>query len=231
MKTGVWFGLLLLIVILIIFPGCTEKTENVMAEEEGMIMLPEPQKDGRVSLEAAISGRRSVRDYSDEALTLAQVGQLCWAAQGITHENNLRSAPSAGALYPLKVYIVAGNVDGLAMGVYVYKPDSHSLAKVRDGDLRGDLSEVALDQPWVRQAAIDIVITGDYDVVGVKYGERGVRYTHLEAGHAAQNICLQCVVLKLGTVTIGAFDDDGVRKVLGFPEEETPLYILPVGNL
>lgn len=231
MKTFRWIVVLFLVAIAAVLPGCNENQVTVMAGEEGKIMLPEPQKDSDTSIEEALFARRSVREYSEEPMTLAQVSQLCWAAQGITGEYGFRTAPSAGGLYPLKVYVVAGNVDGLAAGVYVYDPASHSLAKILDGDLRRDLMEVTLDQAWVGQAALDIVITGDYDVVGVKYGERGVRYTHLEAGHAAQNICLQCVGLKLGTVTIGAFDDAGIQKTLGIPENETPLYVMPVGNL
>jgi SagB-type dehydrogenase family enzyme len=162
---------------------------------------------------------------------LAELSQILWAAQGITDPSGFRTAPSAGALYPLEVYIVVGNVAGVPAGIYKYRPDSHSMAKVGDGDQRQALAQVALSQECIQQGAIDIVITAVYERVTGKYGDRGVRYVHLEAGHAAQNICLQVVALKLGTVTVGAFDDADVKTVLGAATDEEPLYILPVGRI
>lgn len=194
------------------------------------VQLPEPRLKSKVSLEEALLKRRSIREYANLPLTLEDVSQLLWAAQGITTEWGGRTAPSAGALYPLEVYLAVGNIENLAAGVYKYKPERHELVKVRDDDVRGELAEAALGQNWVREAAIDIVIAAVYERTTKKYGDRGVKYTHMEAGHAAQNIYLQAAALDLGTVTIGAFYDDRVKDILGMPKNESPLYVIPVGR-
>ncbi|MBO3832083.1 MAG: SagB/ThcOx family dehydrogenase [Candidatus Brockarchaeota archaeon] len=151
-------------------------------------------------------------------------------AQGITDLQVLRTAPSAGALYPLEIYLVVGSVEGLAPGVYKYLPNGHEIIRILDGDKRVPLADAALDQAWVRNAAVNIVITAVYGRTTGKYGERWIRYVHFEAGHAAQNICLQAVALNLGLVTVGAFYDEQVKTVLSLPVEEQPLYIIPVGR-
>lgn len=163
-------------------------------------------------------------------LTLAEVSQLLWAAQGITGPGGKRTAPSAGALYPLELYIVSGKVDGLPSGIYRYAPERHSLQGIAQGDRRRELCDAALGQSSIRTAAAVIVLSGVYDRTTVKYGERGIRYVHMEAGHAAQNIYLQAVPLGLGTVVIGAFRDEEVRKVMKMAERERPLYIMPTGK-
>ena len=179
--------------------------------EEIRISLSEPRYDSDVSIEEALLNRRSVRQFSSEPLTLEEVSQLVWAAQGITDPRGLRTAPSAGALYPLELYVVVGNIEDLTEGVYRYSPQEHELEKVLDGDLRADLSEAAMGQASVRGAAVDIVITAVYERTTVQYGDRGIRYVHLEAGHAAQNLCLQATAMDLGIVTAGAFSDDQVK--------------------
>ncbi|MEM3957269.1 MAG: SagB/ThcOx family dehydrogenase [Thermoproteota archaeon] len=194
------------------------------------LRLPEPRYESEVSVEEALLKRRSVREYARSSLTLQEVSQLLWAAQGVTDPQGLRTAPSAGALYPLEVYLIVGEVESLAPGVYKYVPDGHEIIRVLDGDKRVSLAEAALGQAWVRNAAIDIVIASVYERTTRKYGERGIRYVHLEAGHAAQNICLQAVALNLGVVTVGAFYDDQVKTVLSLPGGEQPLYIIPVGR-
>ncbi len=161
---------------------------------------------------------------------MQEVSQLLWAAQGIIGPSGERAAPSAGALYPLEVYVVIGSVENVARGVYKYKPHRHELIKVLEGEHRKALAKIALDEPSVAQGAIDIVITAIYDRTTSEYGNRGIRYVHMEAGHAAQNIYLQAVALNLGTVVIGAFYDYQVKKVLNLPENEEPLYIMPVGK-
>jgi len=153
-----------------------------------------------------------------------------WAAQGITDPRGLRTAPSAGALYPLEVYVVAGDVVDLSAGVYKYDPHNHELLKVLADDIRAELARAALNQAWVKEAAINIVFTAVYERTTVKYGERGVRYVHIEAGHAAQNLCLQATAMDLGIVTVGAFHDEQVKEVLNLPDDEQPLYIIPVGK-
>jgi SagB-type dehydrogenase family enzyme len=222
---------LALTVLMIVFPGCGDsKATSVVVEDTTKIVLPVPSHDSDTSIEEALWGRRSTRNFSGEAITLEQLGQLLWAGQGITDPSGKRTAPSAGALYPLKLYVIIGNVEGVTAGTFVYDPATHTLKRIADTDQRQALSQAALGQTSVKQGAIDIVITGVYEIITSKYGERGVRFTHLEAGHAAENICLQAVGLKLGTVTVGAFDDASVQKVLGLSEDEVPLYIIPAGN-
>ncbi|MGB2841855.1 MAG: SagB/ThcOx family dehydrogenase [Halobacteriota archaeon] len=194
------------------------------------IKLLEPSYTSNVSVEDALSKRRSIRDYSGESLTIEEVSQLLWAAQGITSPGGGRTAPSAGALYPLELYLVAGDVEGIDKGVYRYRPEEHDLEKVKDGDVRAELADAALGQECVKDAAIDIVFTAVYARTTWKYGERGIRYVHIEVGHTAQNVYLQAVSLDLGTVVIGAFIDSEVKKIVSAGEQEEPLYIMPVGR-
>ena len=231
MKTSCFVILLLVVVLL---SGCspatiTPSTETVPSKPAA-IRLPEPKLKSEISVEEAFLKRRSVREYDNVPLTLVEVAQLLWAAQGITSEWGGRTAPSAGALYPLEIYVSVGNVEGLGIGVYKYKPEGHELVKVGDKDVRLELSKAALGQAWVREAAIDIVIAAVYERTTKKYGDRGVRYVHLEAGHAAQNICLQATALNLGIVTVGAFDDDQLKDILSMLDNESPLYLIPVGR-
>ena len=200
------------------------------AEDSARIILPEPRYESKVSVEEALLKRRSVRNYTGEALTLPEVAQLLWAAQGITDPSGKRTAPSAGALYPLQLYVVVGSVEDVATGVYKYEPHQHELVKVLDGEQREALSQAALGQSSVEQSAIDIVITAIYERTTIKYGSRGIRYVHMETGHAAQNVYLQAVAMNLGMVVVGAFYDDQVKEVLNLPENEEPLYIIPVGR-
>jgi SagB-type dehydrogenase family enzyme len=195
------------------------------------LKLSEPKLEGKISLEETLFKRRSARDYTAEALRLDEVSQLLWAAQGITSEWGGRTAPSAGGLYPLTVYLVAGNVENLAAGVYRYDPDGHELVMVKEGDFRAEMAAASLDQSWVKDGAFDIVIAAVYERTTDKYGERGLRYVYMEAGHAAQNICLQATALNLGAVTLGAFGDDQVKETAGMPANENPLYVIPVGRV
>ena len=195
------------------------------------IKLPEPTLDGETSLEQALLSRRSIREYRDQPLVLAEVSQLLWAAQGVTDRSRgFRTAPSAGALYPLELYIVVGNVQGIPEGVYRYEPDAHELSRVGQRDVRDELSRAALEQSWVRQGAVVIVFSAVYERTTVRYGQRGIRYVDMEVGHAAQNVCLQAAALDLGTVVVGAFQDDQVRQIMGMPDAEAPLYLMPVGR-
>ncbi len=220
---------LILISILLVIPAACEKAEVSSTPENVMVTLPAPLVDSDISIEEALLQRRTVRSYSQGALTLAQVGQILWSAQGITSSEGKRTAPSAGALYPIKVYVVIGDVEGLPPGVYLYVPASHSLVKTLDGDSRNALARTS--QSEVKEAPADIVITAVYNEIMKHYGDRSYRYVHMEAGHVSQNIYLQAVSLEMGTVAIGAFDDNIVRKVLGLSPEEEPLYIMPVGKV
>jgi SagB-type dehydrogenase family enzyme len=209
------------------FPGARDPLPE---PSPGSVRLPQPVSDGPISLEKALRDRRSLRRFKNSAISLAQLSQLLWAAQGVSGTGGRRTAPSAGALYPLEVYAVAGMVSGLSVGVYAYDPNRHALRRIAEGDAREDLSSAALGQAPVGSAAAVLVICAVYERTTVKYGERGVRYVHMEAGHAAQNVHLQAAALGLGTVVIGAFDDDGVRKVLRMTDREHPLYLMPVGR-
>ncbi len=216
-------------------PGGESGTMTVSGQEtdqavNNTVSLPEQRLDGEVSLEQSLSERRSTRSYSGESLTLAEVSQLLWAAQGVTDASGHRTAPSAGAIYPLELYLVAGNVENLEPGLYHYLPGKHQLVLVADGDVRTDLASAALSQSSVRNGAVSIVITAVYERTTARYGERGIRYVHIEVGHAAQNICLQAAALGLGLVTVGAFDDEQVSEILDLPADENPLYIIPVGR-
>ncbi len=194
------------------------------------IKLPELKYESNTSVEQVLLKRRSIRTYSDEPLTLVELSQILWAAQGITDaQRGYRTAPSAGALYPLEVYAVVENVEGIAQGVYQYRPHQHELAPVRAGSVNEALTDAALGQSSVKDGAVVIVISAVHERTTVKYGERGIRYVHFEAGHAAQNIYLQAVSLNLGMVVIGAFHEEEVRKILNMPEAEHPLYIIPMG--
>lgn len=199
--------------------------------EDARLSLPEPRYDGDVSVEEALLRRRSVRSYTSGALTLGEVAQLLWAAQGITSPGGERATPSAGATYPLELYAVIGSVEGVAQGVYQYRAHRHELVKVLEGEKRKALAEAALGEPSVAQAAVDIVMTAVHKRTTDRYGSRGIRYVAMEAGHAAQNVYLQAVALNLGTVVVGAFHDNRVKEVLNLPEDEDPLYIMPVGRL
>ncbi len=192
--------------------------------------LPSPNLEGERSLEEVLYERRSVREFSGEPVAVAEVSQLLWAAQGMTAGWGGRTAPSAGATYPLEVYLIAGLVDGLPAGVYRYIPEGHTLVRTRGGDVRPELRVAALDQDWVKEAPVSVVIAAVYERTTAKYGDRGAQYVHMEAGHAAQNICLQATAIDLGAVTVGAFDDDQVSGVVGLSTRESPLYVIPVGR-
>jgi SagB-type dehydrogenase family enzyme len=186
--------------------------------------LPPPRLEGTVSLEATLAARRSVRDYTDKTLMWEEIGQLLWSMQGITRDWGARTAPSAGALYPLETYAVT------AEGLYHYQPAGHQVTATPRLGLRQALWEAGLKQDYIRQAPAVFVIAAAYERTSRKYGERAARYVHLEAGHAAENLLLQAVALGLGGVVIGAFYDNKVQAALDLPKDQEPLYLIPVGH-
>ena len=194
------------------------------------VALPRPSHEGEVSVEQALALRRSVRAFAAEPLPLSAVSQLLWAAQGVTDAAGHRTAPSAGALYPLEVRLVAGAVSGLRSGVYRYDPIRHRLRLESEGDLRTRIAEAALSQDWVAQAPAIVVLAAVVERTARKYGERAPRYVHMEVGHAAQNVYLQATALGLGTTMVGAFRDEELARVLGLPAQVEPLALLPVGK-
>jgi len=202
-----------------------EKQEGTLASLKvgESLNLPSPRLKGDMSLEEAIAKRRSIRSYSPTPLTLEEISQLLWAAQGITEPNRgLRTAPSAGATYPYEVYVVTNE------GVFHYLPKGHKLEKIKEGNIRADLTASAMGQAWVGDAGAVFILSAIYERTA-RYGERAKLYVHLEGGHIAQNIHLQAVALKLGSVPIGAFNPERVKDVTGIPEGEV-VYLIPVGH-
>jgi len=200
-------------------------------ERSEVIKLPEVDSSADFPLQKAIEDRRSVRDFRDTALDLEDVSELAWSLQGITSPSmGGRTAPSAGALYPLEVYVaVSRQVEGLDAGVYRYIPEEHGLFVCSDEKVNQELASAALGQSFIAEAPLVLIISGNYSVTTSKYGKRGIRYVHMEAGHAAQNVYLKVEALDLGTVSVGAFFDDKVKHTLDLPSEQTPLYLMPVG--
>ena len=214
------------------------------SQDSRAVRLPDPQYKGKVSVEEALKQRRSIRSYTSAQISLNDLSQVLWAAQGVTEKvererswwtgskwyGGLRTAPSAGALYPLEVYALAGNVAGLKTGTYKYHPEDHSLHKVTAEDKRPALLEAALRQESIKEGAAVLVVTGVVARTAVKYGERAQRYVYMEAGSVAQNIYLQSESLGLGTVLIGAFRDSAVKEAFKLPADEDPLIIMPIGR-
>ena len=202
---------------------CPAAAEGETAEV-GTLPLPSPAGIGSVSVEEAIGARRSIRSFKDTPISPAQISQLLWSVQGITETTRgLRAAPSAGATYPLEIYLAKAD------GLFRYVPVGHKLKVVGDDDVRAGLSAAAYGQRWVAQAPVSVIIAAVEQRTSRKYGDRARRYVDMEAGCASENLALQAVALGLGTVIVGGFDDAEVSSILGCPAGEAPLMILPVG--
>jgi SagB-type dehydrogenase family enzyme len=232
MIQGIGFGILLLFLLAF---SCNQPAQKIAGQQNGQplvsVPLPTPSLKSNTSIEEALAGRRSIRRYKDEALELKEMAQLLWAAQGITStESGGRTAPSAGALYPLELYVVCGKINTLPAGIYHYNAADHYLKQLVAGDELESLSAAAHHQGAINRSAAVIVIAADYGRTTRKYKEKGIRFVDMEAGHAAQNICLQAISLNIGTVTMGAFKDSLVKQLLTLPENQVPLYLLPVGK-
>jgi SagB-type dehydrogenase family enzyme len=205
----------------------------VYALSEGEIKLPLPQLEGKMSVEEALARRRSRRVFKDYSLTLEQVSQLLWSAQGITEERNgLRTAPSAGALYPLDIYLVVGKdkVEDLKVGVYHYNPLQHSLTIILEEDRRREISQACLDKNQIENAPVSLIITAEFSRTTNKFGKKGINFVYMEAGHVAQNIYLQVESLGLATVSMGGIREKDISQALNLPEQYIPLYVMPVGH-
>lgn len=188
------------------------------------ISLPKPEDQGGMSLHEALAHRRSKRDFIDRTLTREQISQLCWAGQGITSEEGHRTAPSAGAIYGITLYLVDRN------GAYRYQPNSHSLIPEVEGQFLPKLQTAALNQDCVGSASICFVIAINVGRMASKYGSGAERYCLLEAGHVAQNILLEATALHLGAVPVGAINEQQVVTLLNLPKHLKPVYVLPVGH-
>lgn len=223
--------LLLLLLFVLAPPGEGPLAAASTGPLAAALALPAPRIDGTVSLERTLQDRRSVRAFAARPLDLTTVGQLLWAAQGLTHPQGLRTAPSAGATFPLELYLVAGEVDGLTAGLYHYRPDGHELVPVAAGDIRGELAAAALGQSWLESAPVSVVVVAVPERTAQRYGQRATRYVAMEVGAVVQNIQLQGAALDLGSTFIGAFTDATVGRLLGLGRGEEPLAIVPIGHL
>jgi SagB-type dehydrogenase family enzyme len=208
-----------------------EKNNSNM--EENLITLPEPVIDGKMSVEQALHLRRSVRSYADIELTIEQVSQLLWATYGVTkrsHNVLYKTAPSAGATYPLEIYLFVGKVKDIGAGLYRYLPETHSLKLESKGDVRQQLAKACLEQRMIEQAPVTIIFSVVAERISRRYGDRGKdRYICMDIGHAAQNLYLQATAMGLATCAVGAFRDEELHEVISVPAEEQILYLMPVG--
>ena len=206
-----------------------------------VILLPEPVYEGVMSVESAMYSRRSVREYCASALTIEEISQILWAAYGITKPDNsgreflrggMKTAPSAGARYPLEIYLVATNVSGIPPGIYLYRPQGHQLLKLADGNFRDDLADASFSSDVINSAAACLVYSAIYNRTTEKYGEMGQnRYVCMDVGFSAENVYLQTRSLGIGTVMVGGIIDDKVKKVINMSEEETPMCLMPLGKM
>lgn len=196
------------------------------------MQLPQPRLEGTVSVEKAVKRRRTIRSYANLPLEIDTLAQLLWAAGGITEDRGFkRAAPSAGALYPMDIYAVAGSngIASLQAGVYHYQPTGHSLVSIASGDRQIQLARASLGQMWMAGAPISLVLTAEYSRITGKYGDRGVRYAWIEAGHMGQNIFLQAEALGLKAGIVGAFHDQQLARDLALPPARVPLLVMPIG--
>jgi len=246
-KKKLWLSLLILIIVV---TGCngsnyenpavdTPGSENANQAEGAKLTyaLPAPETKGEMSVQEALANRRSERNFKDQELSLEELSQILWAAYGVTSprpddpavRGGLRTAPSAGARYPLEVYAIVGKVVGIDPGVYKYDSAGHQIMMVVEGDMRKELSDAALSQNMVSQAPLTVFYSAITERTTERYGERGHGYVYIELGHSAQNVYLQAEALGLGTCAVGAFSEDALCRVLKVPDNETPLYLMPVG--
>jgi len=229
-------NLLILIIFILVLVGFIylwlnqdelfKKEKNFMSEK--MVNLSEPKKSSAVSLEEAIDSRQSVREYSNKKISLEELSQILWAANGI-NKRGKRTAPSAGALYPIELYVVGG-FGNYESGIYHYLVQEHSLERIKKGEFLAELSEIGLGQKWIKEAPLAIIVSGVIGRTKEKYGARAEQYVALEAGHVGQNIYLQSTALNLGTVSVGAFNEERISEFLGFEEDQKAYYIFPVGH-
>ena len=212
----------------LIFLNFQKSNKEIMDNQSESIQLPKPSYQGNLFVEEAINQRRSIREYQDKSLTLTEVSQLLWAAQGLNVKGG-RVAPSAGALYPMEIYLVVKDVENLSPAVYHYLNKSHSLELYSESQIDSELAEASYSQSWVEKAPVKIIISGIFERTTSKYGERGIQFVYQESGHIAQNVYLQAESLDLGTVVVGGFNQGKIDKLFNFNEWQQVLYIMPVG--
>ncbi|MBM4274941.1 MAG: SagB/ThcOx family dehydrogenase [Deltaproteobacteria bacterium] len=196
-----------------------------------VVKLPSPAYKGAMSVEEALKQRRTVRRFAGKGLDLKQVGQILWGADGVSDPRGYRTAASAGATFPMEIYLVVGErgVSKLAAGVYRYRPEDHALELTSKGDARQAVARASLHQTWMAEAPVMVVIAAEFRRCTARYGQRGIMYTHMEAGHVGTNVFLQAEALGLGAGIVGAFEDKGLAQALKLPGNHEPLLVMPVG--
>jgi SagB-type dehydrogenase family enzyme len=230
--------ILICLALLTAAAGCGEDSgespppeqQEVASSSGALINLPEPRRQGDISVEEALDRRESLRSYGETTLSLSEIGQLLWSAAGLGMDavsGATRTSPSAGGIYPIELYLVNGETEGLEAGIYLYDAPSHSLASVSSGDVREKLADAALSQGFISQAPVSIVMVADYGRSTGRYGDRGERYAHMDAACASENVALQAEAMGLGTVVVGAFSDDAVAGIIN--TDGIPLIIMPIG--
>ena len=243
MKTKNSFTTVLFLMIVLTACGQGNNQSNkeefvAVGVEDTAIYLPAPQLDGAVSVEKALQSRRSHRNFQDTEISLENLSQVLWAAYGITLprtdreflRGGFRTAPSAGGLYPLDIYVAVGKVKGLPSGLYKYISKDHKIIRIISDDIRSELCDAALGQKMIRNAPVSLIYTAVFSRTTGKYGQRGKeRYVCMDLGHSAENVYLQVETLGLGTCAIGAFSDEKMSTVLQLSQEEEPLYVMPIG--
>jgi len=225
-----WVVAVALVAVLLVAPACSagdwgDQLPEVVGEP---VVLPAPQTSGGEGLRTVLEVRRSIREYTGGVVTLQELSQLLWAGQGVTNASGYRTAPSAGALFPMELYVVAERVEGLEPGLYHYRIGEHSLGLVRSGSFGSELQEIAVGQDMVGAAALCLVVMGVVPRTEEKYGERAEQYVLLEGGAVVQNVLLEVTAAGLGAVFVGAFDDAEAQAFVG--TDAMPIAIVPVGR-
>jgi SagB-type dehydrogenase family enzyme len=197
------------------------------------IKLPARKTSKEINVGHALEKRASCRNFERKSITMQELANILWAGQGVISKsfNMRRTAPSAGATFPLEILVAVRKkgVDGLEEGIYQYIPEEHSLHKLADKDITGDLVEACFNQDFIQNAGVNLMIACDYNRTKDRYAERGERYVWMEAGSATQNVALEAVELKLGTVVIGAFEDNKVSGLYGL-DKWHPVAVMPIGR-
>ena len=220
-------GLALLATVVMAAP---ESSSPSKADASQAIKLPEPRTDGGMTVEKSLEERRSIRSFGKDGLTLNEVSQLLWAAQGVTDDKGHRTAPSAMARYPLQVYLLADNVTGLPSGVYHYSPEGHNLTIMAEGNVEGYYNATAGFEAWIKTAPAIFVITGNISGMNQMPRQDPSQWVYIDAGAAAENLLLEVVSLDLASTYTAGFSANKTEELLGLPSGEVPIGVLPVGR-
>lgn len=228
-KKVFWYSLLSIVLFFYQIGVCQSMK---FAQNKNAIVLKQPKYNSNVSVEVSILKRRSVRSFANESVSFEDFSQILWSAYGITDKvRNFHSVPSAGAIYPLEVFVVVNNVRNIPVGIYKYFPEDHKILCIKDGDYRKDLFDFSYGQMPVKESAFVVIFCANYEKTMARYRQRGIKYVDIEVGHCGQNVYLQCVSLGLGTVAIGAFDENRVKSMLDLDSKIIPIYLMPVGKI